>query len=173
MTITTGRIDLGAHRARVRLWTAVAFALGGSLSACQRPQPQRVLLPVEIAPPAPPVIAPVPPPQPEKSKPRPRPAAKAPLQPVTPAPDATPAVIIQVIGMSQDDLRTALGEPTERIDQGPGQAWIYKAPQCTVEVLFFLDVTRNGYYALDRKISVSGDPAERACYAEIQNARRH
>lgn len=75
--------------------------------------------------------------------------------------------------MSQDDLRSALGEPAERIDQGPGQAWIYKTPTCTVEVMFFLDVTRNGYYALDRKISVSGDPAERACYAEIQNARHH
>lgn len=78
--------------------------------------------------------------------------------------------------MSQDDLRSALGEPAERIDQGPGQAWIYKTATCTVEVLFFLDVTRNGYYALDRKISVSapsenGSPAERACYSEIQNAR--
>ena len=75
--------------------------------------------------------------------------------------------------MSQDQLRTALGEPTERIDQGPGQAWIYRTTQCTVEVLFFLDVTRNGYYALDRKMSASGEPAESACYAEIQNARHH
>ena len=79
--------------------------------------------------------------------------------------------------MSQDDLRKAFGEPAQRIDQGPGQAWIYKTPKCTVEVLFFLDVTRNGYYALDRKITGAtaalGDPAERTCYAEIQNARHN
>ena len=148
----------------------IALAMG--VSACQGTQPQRVEPPVAVIPPPPPPSAnPAGTPQPAKPRP-PRPAAKAPAPVVVPEAVMTPAVIGQVIGMSQDDLRKTLGEPQERIDQGPAQAWVYKTPKCTVEVLFFLDVTRNGYYALDRKISVSGDPAERACYAEIQNARR-
>lgn len=141
-------------------------------------QPAPVTPPVvaapEIAVPEQPPVVPTPKPVPPKRA-APKPAVKAP-DPAAPQPAVTDQifgqVIGQVIGMSQDDLRKAFGEPAERIDQGPGQAWIYKTPTCTVEILFFLDVTRNGYYALDRKVSVTGDPAERACYTDIQNARQ-
>jgi hypothetical protein len=116
-----------------------------------------------VQPPVVPTTKPLPP------KPRiPKPVAKAPETPAAPE----PTMLVHVVGMSQDDLRKTLGEPMERIDQGPGQAWIYKTPKCSVEILFFLDVTRNGYYALDRKLSVTGDPAEQACYMDIQNARQ-
>src|SRR5262249_9248398 len=70
-----------------------------------------------------------------------------------PKSDAAPAPIAQVIGLSQDDIRKTWGEPKERIAQGAGEAWVYKNPRCTLEIVFFLDVNRNGYYALDRKIS--------------------
>ncbi|MHB1204881.1 MAG: hypothetical protein ACYCZX_04885 [Rhodospirillaceae bacterium] len=132
--------------------------------------PPVVAAPQTPAPEQPPVV-PIPKPAPPKRA-APKPVAKAPDPPEAPQPAVTDQVIGQVIGMSQDDLRKAFGEPAERLDQGPGQAWIYKTPSCTVEILFFLDVTRNGYYALDRKVSVTGDPAERACYTDIQNARQ-
>ncbi|MGZ6254247.1 MAG: hypothetical protein ACXWM1_14400 [Candidatus Binataceae bacterium] len=76
--------------------------------------------------------------------------------------------------MSQDDIRKTWGEPKERIAQGAGEAWVYKNTRCTLEIVFFLDVTRNGYYALDRKISGTDgtDLAARTCLTEIQNARQ-
>lgn len=163
------------RRPRARLWTALTISLAVCISACAGKQPERVSPPAVVIPapePPPAVVAKPPPPKPAP----PKPVAKAP--PVQTPPPNSPVisqVIGQVIGMSQDDLLGALGEPAERIDQGPGQAWIYKGATCTVEVLFFLDVTRNGYYALDRKVSpasvAAGDSFERACYSEIQNAR--
>jgi hypothetical protein len=160
----------GFPRARLYIYAPIALALG--LSACMSKQPARVAPPVvatpaipePVQPPVAPVAKPLPP-KPRVSKP----VAKAPESPVA----VEPAAPVHVVGMSQDELRKALGEPMERIDQGPGQAWIYKTPKCTVEILFFLDVTRNGYYALDRKLSGTGDPAEQACYMDIQNARQH
>ena len=160
----------GCRRARLYMAAAIALSLG--MSACMSKQPARVAPPVAAAPqisvPAEPPVVPTAKPQPPKRV-APKPAVKAPEAPAV----LQPAVITQVIGMSQDDLRKALGEPAQRIDQGPGQAWIYKTSTCTVEILFFLDVTRNGYYALDRKVSVPGDPAEQACYTDIKNARQH
>src|SRR5262249_23511356 len=88
--------------------------------------------------------------------------------------DTAPPPIAQVIGLSQDDIRKTWGEPKERITHGAGEAWGYKNSRCTLEIVFFLDVTRNGYYALDRKISGTDgtDIAARACLTEIQNARQ-
>ena len=157
---------------RARLYVCAGLTLAASLSACMSKQPARVPPPVVAAPaisePAQPPIPPAGKPQPPKPRAI-KPVAKA---PETPTP-AEPPALVQVVGMSQDDLRKAFGAPLERIDQGPGQAWIYKTPKCTVEILFFLDVTRNGYYALDRKLSVTGDTAEQACYMDIQHARQH
>ena len=175
MTISR-TLSAGRDRQRgVWLWRAMSIALAVSVGACTAHQPVRAP-PAAVPAPEPVAAAPAPQPQPQPAKPAPPKRAIKPVAPpaVVEAPPATPA--IGVIGMSQDELRTALGEPAERIDQGPGQAWIYKTPSCTVEVMFFLDVTRNGYYALDRKVSGAApvdqnSPAERACYSEIQNAR--
>ncbi len=179
MTISRTLSRARDKRHGTRLWSAATIALAAGVSACTAQQAERV--------PSPAVAFPAPEPAPQAPAAQPQPPKPAPpkraVLPAPPAAGNVPAasqgigqVIGQVIGMSQDDLRNALGEPAERIDQGPGQAWIYRTPACTVEVVFFLDVTRNGYYALDRKISGPAllehdSPAERACYAEIQNAR--
>jgi hypothetical protein len=100
--------------------------------------------------------------------------ANAPATTPQPKPDAELAGVPSVIGLSQDDVRKTWGEPKQRIAQSPGEAWIYANPRCKVEILFFLDVTRNGYYALDRKITGTdgSDTAAKACLSEIQNARQ-
>jgi hypothetical protein len=102
--------------------------------------------------------------------------ARAVPPPTAPQPksEAAPAPLAQVIGLSQDDIRKTWDEPKERIAQGAGEAWVYKNPRCTLEIVFFLDVTRNSYYALDRKISGTDgtDMAARTCLMEIQNARQ-
>ncbi|MGZ6205433.1 MAG: hypothetical protein ACXWMT_11015 [Candidatus Binataceae bacterium] len=110
---------------------------------------------------------------PAQKPPRTARAAPPPTTP-QPKPEAAPAPIAQVIGLSQDDIRKTWGEPKERIAQGAGEAWVYKNTRCTLEIVFFLDVTRNGYYALDRKISGTDgtDLAARTCLTEIQNARQ-
>jgi hypothetical protein len=172
MTKYRAWLDVPKNTCRPRLYAAAAITLVVCMSGCMSKPPARIAPPVEAAPVAP---APEQPPEviskPQPVKPPPRkPVVKA---PEAPAPVPPTPVIAQIIGMSQDDLRKAFGEPAERIDQGPGQAWVYRTPKCTVEVLFFLDVTRNGYYALDRKTSVPDGAAERACYMDIQNARQH
>ena len=131
------------------------------------PQPAPEPEPVMTEPEPQPTVMPTPKPQ---HVARAKPAAP-PAPPATKPETETP---VAVIGLSQDDVRRAYGDPKERIDQGPSQAWIYKNATCTVEILFFLDVTRNGYYALDRKVSGTdgSDAANRACFLEIQNARQ-
>jgi len=139
-------------------WSKSARDNGSGL----KPQPQATLTPL-------------PPPAKLPAQKPPR-TARATPPAATPQPktDAAPAPAAQIIGLSQDDIRKTWGEPKERIAHGAGEAWVYKNSRCTLEIVFFLDVTRNGYYALDRKISGTDgtDTAARACLAEIQNARQ-
>jgi len=120
-----------------------------------------------VAPLAPPAKLPV-------QKPARTARAVPPVTTPLPKTETAPAPIAQVIGLSQDDIRKTWGEPKERIAQGAGEAWVYRNPRCTLEIVFFLDVNRNGYYALDRKITGTdgSDTAARTCLTEIQNARQ-
>lgn len=111
----------------------------------------------------------VPPPRtaPRTVKPRPpaaRAAKSAPrvgqvkpsLMPPAPGPSPSerplvPASIVTVAGMTEAGVRGALGSPHEEAQKGSQKVWIYRGNRCSVEVSFFLDVTRNTYAALDHK----------------------
>lgn len=93
-------------------------------------------------------------------KPVPRVAGmQAPLMPPAPSltgPSASerplvPSSIVTVAGMTEAAVRGALGSPQEEAQRGSQKIWIYRGNGCSVEVSFFLDVTRNTYAALDHK----------------------
>ena len=58
--------------------------------------------------------------------------------------------------MSEPEVRRALGAPVEAVDKGSQKIWTYKGDGCSVEVVFFLDVTRDVYAALDHR-TFAGD----------------
>lgn len=136
------------------------------LAACEtlyqdppRPAPAPVTVQAEA-----PAVAVVPPP-PRKPKPTVRRAAPAPI----PAPAGEPIVLI---GLSRRELANTLGEPAERVDRNPGQAWVYRETGCAVEVLFLLDVVRNDLFSIDRKVTGTDGTAraEQQCLQRIKSA---
>ena len=66
-----------------------------------------------------------------------------------------------------------LGRPDKKSDQGPRRIWTYEQPHCSLRVTLFLDITRNGYYALDQKIVApdGGTTSGRECVRDVRNAR--
>lgn len=94
------------------------------------------------APPAPPPAPPEPP-----AVADPAPAQDVPI---------VPASIVSVAGMSEARVREALGAPSATSERASQKIWRYAGNGCSVEIVFFLDVTRNAYAALDHK-TLAGD----------------
>lgn len=80
-----------------------------------------------------------------------------------------PASLVSVAGMTEAGVRGALGAPQEEKDQGLQKIWTYRGQGCSVEVIFFLDVTRNAYAALDHK-TLAGDGRTRLPGPCLQSA---
>ncbi len=69
-----------------------------------------------------------------------------------------------VAGMSEARLRQTLGEPSSATQKGAQKIWRYVGNGCSVEIVFFLDVTRNTYAALDyRTLERDGSVSARPC----------
>ena len=147
------------------LGIAAGAMLAAILVACETLTPS--------APPPPPVVARAEqPPAPEIIPPpprKPRPAVRR-VTPATPPPSSDAPIML--VGLSRKELATTLGEPAERIDRNPGQAWVYRASPCAVEVLFLLDVVRNDLFSIDRKVTgTDGTPrGEQQCLQRIKSA---
>ncbi|MBI3707879.1 MAG: hypothetical protein HY246_09410 [Proteobacteria bacterium] len=85
----------------------------------------------------------------------PRPAAPpATRQAARPAPETgirtapTPAVEIKLVGLSEEETIVLLGQPAAESDAAPAKLWEYRGRDCVLDVYFYLDVSRNGFYAL-------------------------
>ena len=85
-----------------------------------------------------------------------------------PLPTAAPAAVT-VVGLSQDAVRRLLGPPATEASQGPGRTWTYDGAGCRVEIAFFYDVTRSGFFALSARRPEGGDAQD--CLARIHDAR--
>jgi hypothetical protein len=85
--------------------------------------------------------------------------------PAAAAPGSGP---IRVVGLSQDAVRGLLGPPTAQFTQGPAQTWTYEGAGCRVEISFYYDVTRNGFFALSQRRPEGGDGSD--CLARIHDA---
>jgi hypothetical protein len=95
---------------------------------------------------------------------RPHPAAApapAPAQTPLPAP-------LDVVGLSQSEVRTLLGPPTARAAQGANETWTYRAQGCAVEVAFYYDVSRSAFFALSQRLTGGADAQH--CLAQVHAA---
>ena len=119
----------------------------------------------------PPAIAHQPPPPP-----LPRPAAGPPASGSAAAagrltrppaePDTAP---LQVVGMSQDTVRRLLGPPGSESARGAAQTWTYQGSGCSVDIVFYYDVTRSGFFALSEQLASGGEGG--TCLARIHDAQ--
>ena len=140
------------------LATLAAFLGVLALAGCSQPKPPQVALA-----PTPPVAAPI-------ALPSPAPvAAHAPLRhrigvvkpipnpPAPSAPASPPApptgAIPNLVGLSQSAAIARLGKPDATVAEGAAQTLIWHAGPCDLRVTFFLDVTRNQYFALSQEVS--------------------
>jgi hypothetical protein len=122
---------------------------------------------------------------------RPKPAAAAP-RPASaaakPAPSTEPSVVavtaekapstgtapsgaVNLIGKSEDDLRTLLGPPSSVEERAPGKTWHYRDGQCTVDIQLYPDVQtkRFGTLAYEVKSDDNTDEGKRGCLAQLQS----
>ncbi len=149
----------GGHSSAVLVLAAAALALGGcSLLAPPKPPVPVAQLPLPL-PPLPP---------------RPPPAPAAPLTGSAAAagrlarpPAEPPSAPLQVVGLSQDAVRRLLGPPAAETAQGPSQTWTYQGAGCRVDIAFYYDVTRSGFFALSEQRAGGGEAAE--CLARIHD----
>jgi hypothetical protein len=97
------------------------------------------------------------------------PADTAAVPPAVGPPEAPPAnpVPLQLVGLSQSEVRRLLGPPTASSTKGAAVAWIYQHAGCTIEIAFYYDVTRNGFFALSQR-STGGGEAQ-ACLANAHD----
>ena len=71
--------------------------------------------------------------------------------PPAPAPgrdSETRDVEIKLVGLSRPETAALLGQPTGESERSPAKVWQYLTGDCAVDVYFYLDVTRNDFFAL-------------------------
>jgi len=77
--------------------------------------------------------------------------AAPPAAPVAEVEPILPANGVSLAGLSEADVRNAMGHPDAVTRKGPQTVWTYTGNDCAVEVIFFLDVMRQSTAALDTK----------------------
>jgi hypothetical protein len=117
--------------------------------------------PARVAPVSPPTLPP-PPAAETASRVIPAPADVVPDVAASPI---VPASVTSLAGLAEGDVRRLLGAPRSQTDKGSQKIWTYAGEGCSVEVIFFLDVTRGTYAALDHKtLDADGrTPSEASC----------
>ena len=76
---------------------------------------------------------------------------------------------LRVVGLSQEAVRRLLGDPAAAHAEGPAQTWRYDGPAgCRVDIAFYFDVTRSGFFALSQRLAGGGDGGD--CLARIHAA---
>jgi len=78
---------------------------------------------------------------------------------------------VNLIGKSEDELRTLLGPPTSVEERAPGKTWRYREGQCTVDIQLYPDVQtrRFGTLAYEVKSDDNTDEGKRGCLAQLQS----
>jgi hypothetical protein len=76
-----------------------------------------------------------------------------------------------LIGKSEDEVRTLLGPPTSVEERAPGKTWRYREGQCTVDIQLYPDVQtrRFGTLAYEVKSDDNTDEGKRGCLAQLQS----
>jgi hypothetical protein len=93
-----------------------------------------------------------------------------------PAPADLAAPPLKLIGLTQQETVTLLGTPSAQWDRPPAKVWHYQGLGCTVDVFFYLDVSRNEFSALRTTVAGSdgaplpnGQPSGQQCLSRIRD----
>ncbi len=93
-----------------------------------------------------------------------------------PAPADLAARPLKLIGLTQQETVTLLGTPSAQWDRPPAKVWHYQGLGCTVDVFFYLDVSRNEFSALRTTVAGSdgaplpnGQPSGQQCLSRIRD----
>jgi hypothetical protein len=100
----------------------------------------------------------------------------SPRQP--PVPPAKPPVAQldpqRLVGLNENAVTDLIGSPSEVRDEPPARVWRYNGNKCSVDVLFYFDLTQQEFRALTYSVEPAGrsDLAQRICLGGIQEAQR-
>ncbi|HJS33625.1 MAG TPA: hypothetical protein VJ924_16650, partial [Alphaproteobacteria bacterium] len=107
--------------------------------------------------------------------------ARPPPSPVTPPAPTPPQPGIKLVGLSQPETAEILGQPAQESDAAPAKVWRYRASECVLDVYFYLDVQRNGFYALHytaygaagaQLAAAAASPEAERCVRQVHDERR-
>ena len=104
--------------------------------------------------------------------------APAPSPQPPPVPPAKPPVAQldpqRLVGLNESAVTDLIGSPQEVRDEPPAHVWRYAGNKCSVDVLFYFDLTQQEFRALTYSVEPAGrsDLAQRICLGGIQEAQR-
>lgn len=140
----------------------MAFVVG-LLSSCMTPEQPSDVVPSE----APAAVEP----GPVKPSP-PVPPLKPAVQPsIEPRAEFDPQ---QLVGLGEGEVTNLIGAPGEIRDEPPARVWRYAGDGCSVDVLFYFDLTLQQFRALTYRIEPEGqsEQAQKNCLGGIQEGQR-
>lgn len=100
----------------------------------------------------------------------------SPRQP--PVPPAKPPIAQldpqRLVGLNENAVTDLIGPPNEVRNESPARVWRYNGNKCSVDVLFYFDLTQQEFRALTYSVEPAGrsDLAQRICLGGIQEAQR-
>ncbi|HEX6979343.1 MAG TPA: hypothetical protein VF342_08585 [Alphaproteobacteria bacterium] len=171
------RIPRGCRWTRRASVLLVASTLGGcavydELRLVLEGPPEPVVEPLFLAKPAP-----EPEPTAERQTPKPRHAPRAARLPKPTERPEVPRPEPALVGASRAEALALLGAPMDIRDAAPAKVWEYRdrKGECEVDVYFYLDVSRNEFFALHYDVRrtgtvVTGNGATR-CLEQIQSEK--
>lgn len=100
---------------------------------------------------------------------------------IPPVPPAKPPVASsaqldpqRLVGLDESGVTDLIGAPQETREEAPARVWHYIGDKCSVDVLFYFDLTKQQFRALTYRVEPAGksDLAQRICLGGIQEAQR-
>jgi hypothetical protein len=85
--------------------------------------------------------------------PAPPPGALTPPEDVLPDTRVPGPMPAKLVGLSDAQLKSQLGTPTEEREAGAARIWTWRGRDCAVEAWLYYDTARAGFYALDQQMS--------------------
>ncbi len=87
-----------------------------------------------------------------------------------PSRDISGTSTVELAGVSENRLRTLLGNPTAEKDHPPGKQWQYRDGKCTLDVQLYPDVHTKQFGTLAYKVNSDDntDEGRRFCLAQLQ-----
>lgn len=151
----------------------IAFVCALSLAACAADTDKQ---PHQLTAKPDPVVAAEPDFRPPLPEPRPKVAGSAPR--AKSAPKQAAAVhgidVEALSGADRQSVRTILGPADEVREQPPGEVWIYREQECSVELYLFPQISASQFAVLGHKILPSslGDEERTSCLTRLASRTR-